>query len=122
MTNYTNAALIVNKDYKGPDDLDGLFSGWSDSTKSYNTTTWGYQRNAVNIDTSKPITNFSDELATLIPGRPKEDPTLQDPNTVFQILKRHYARMASFHITGLWRQPHDVEVTSARNVEAAQLR
>lgn len=92
VTNYTNAALLVNKDYKGPDDLDGLFSGWSDSTKAYNTATWGYQRNAVNIDTSKPITNFSDELATLIPGRPKEDPTLQDPSTVFQILKRHYAR------------------------------
>jgi len=31
-------------------------------------------------------------VAARVPGRPKTDPTLQDPQTVFQILKRHYAR------------------------------
>jgi formate dehydrogenase major subunit len=92
VTNYTNAAMLVNKDYKDAEDLDGLFSGWNDSTKAYNTSTWGYQRNTVNIDTSKPVATYSDELARLVAGRPKEDPTLQDPQCVFQIVKRHYAR------------------------------
>ena len=31
-------------------------------------------------------------LLQKVPGRPKTDPTLKDPHTVFQILKRHYKR------------------------------
>ena len=35
---------------------------------------------------------FTDLLLQKIPGRPKTDPTLKDPHTVFQIMKRHYKR------------------------------
>src|SRR6476469_9225963 len=35
VTSYTNAAMLVNKDFKDTEDLDGLFSGWNDTTKSY---------------------------------------------------------------------------------------
>ncbi|MEP7200355.1 MAG: molybdopterin-dependent oxidoreductase, partial [Chloroflexota bacterium] len=90
--NYTNAALLINKDYKDAEDLDGLFSGWNDQTKAYNTATWGYQREAAQPAFTGDAKTYSDEVAKLIPGRPKEDRTLQDPQSVFQILKRHYAR------------------------------
>ena len=41
--NYTNAPSLINPDYKGPDDLEGLFSGWDPQAKKYNTATWAYQ-------------------------------------------------------------------------------
>ena len=36
--------------------------------------------------------SFADMVAARGPGQPKQDRTLQDPHTVFQLLKRHYAR------------------------------
>jgi len=67
---YTDAAYLVNPDFKGPIDLDGVFSGLKDG--KYDKSTWNYQ-----VDEN---------------GIPKQDPTLQDPNCVFQLLKRHYSR------------------------------
>ena len=40
VVNYTNAATLIHPDYQGPEDLDGLFSGFDPSTKLYNTQTW----------------------------------------------------------------------------------
>jgi len=68
--NYTDAAYLVNPEFQGPADLDGVFSGLNGS--KYDKATWGYQ---------------TDEN-----GIPKMDPTLQDPQCVFQLLKKHYAR------------------------------
>ena len=36
--------------------------------------------------------NFAALIANRLPGVPLQDKTLEDKNTVFQILKRHYAR------------------------------
>lgn len=68
VVNYTNAATLINPGYKGPADLDGLFSGYDNTAKKYDSTTWKYQTPAAT------------------------DPTLQDPSCVFQIIKKHYAR------------------------------
>ena len=70
--NYTNAAALIHPDFKGPVDLDGLYSGYNPETRVYDTATWTYQ--------------LDDK------GKPKVDPTLQDPQCVFQLLKKHYAR------------------------------
>src|SRR5688500_11510463 len=35
--NYTNAATLVNEDFKGPEDLGGFFSGGDPETKTYDT-------------------------------------------------------------------------------------
>src|SRR5262245_55893001 len=40
---YTNASAIIREDYRGPDELDGLFSGWQAETRDYDTTTWQYE-------------------------------------------------------------------------------
>ena len=69
---YTNAAALIHPDYKGPDELDGLFSGYDAEKRTYDRSTWAYQ---------------TDEA-----GDPLFDETLQNPQCVFQILKRHYAR------------------------------
>lgn len=72
ITEYTNAPHLINPDFKGPAELDGLFSGYSENKRSYDKSTWQYQL---------------DEQ-----GIPKRDKTLKDPNCVFQIMKKHFAR------------------------------
>ena len=67
---YSDATYLVNPGFRGPADLDGVFSGLDGST--YNKSTWSYQ-----VDEN---------------GVPKRDETMQDPNCVFQLLKKHYAR------------------------------
>ena len=69
---YTNASFLINPDFKGPADLDGLFSGYNPGDRSYDKSTWQYQVDANNV--------------------PLKDKTLKDPNCVFQILKKHFAR------------------------------
>ena len=91
---YTNAATLLSPDFKDAEDLDGVFSGLAADGKAYATASWAYQRQpapspAVAAADAK---TFTDLLLQRVPGRPKTDPTLQDPQCVFQIVKRHYAR------------------------------
>jgi formate dehydrogenase major subunit len=100
---YTNAAFLVSEDYQDAEDLDGLFSGYDAETASYERTSWQYQ----GADQLEPDTGDSAEhkeqtrpLQTGAAGAPlqgttdgiAQDPTLEDPRCVYQILKRHFAR------------------------------
>jgi formate dehydrogenase major subunit len=40
---YTNAAVIINEDYRDTEDLDGLFSGWMPDKSAYDNATWAYE-------------------------------------------------------------------------------
>ncbi len=75
VVNYTNAPSIISSDYKDTEDLDGLFSGYNPETGKYVTDSWQYVQ--------KPEGSS---------WNVEKDYTLQDPNCVFQILKRHYQR------------------------------
>ena len=85
--NYTNAAFLVSPDYKGPADLDGLFSGYNLEKKNYDKASWSIQKGA-------------DGIAL-------KDPTLQDPNCVFQLLKKHYARYTVDKVVSITGTPKD---------------
>ncbi len=69
VVNYTNAAFKVVKEFKFDD---GLFSGYDPKTRSYDKKTWAFQM---------------DEN-----GVPVRDESLKDPDCVYQLLKKHYAR------------------------------
>lgn len=88
VTEYTNASLLINPDYKGPAELDGLFSGFDGAKKSYNRATWQYQ-----LDEN---------------GIPKRDKSLQSPNCVFQLLKKQYARYDADKVCKITGTPKDV--------------
>lgn len=109
---YTNAATIVSDKFQDTEDLDGLFSGYDDEKGNYSQETWAYA-SADGDDDETPGTiggpaaghehgHTKSERAAgdehgsggpaLEHARVLRDETLQDPNTVFQILKRHYAR------------------------------
>ncbi len=84
---YTNASFLVNPEYKGPAELDGLFSGYNEKKRNYDKATWSFQK---------------DEA-----GLALKDPTLQDPNCVFQLLKKHYARYTPEKVSGITGTPLD---------------
>ena len=75
VVNYTNAASIISPDFQDTEDLEGLFSGYDAEKGKYVTDSWKYVR--------KPEGSS---------WNVEKDMTLEDPNTVFQILKRHYSR------------------------------
>jgi formate dehydrogenase major subunit len=76
VVNYTNAPTLISPDFKDTDELDGVFSGFDASGKRYDASTWQYQR--------------VEGRGLSVEGQ--KDPTLQHPQCVFQILKRHFAR------------------------------
>src|SRR5881628_3602506 len=71
---YTNASALVSDDYVDAEDNGGLFSGYDPKSSSYDNASWAY--------------------AGTGPAKhgPARDETLQHPRSVFQILKRYYAR------------------------------
>ena len=87
IVNYTNAPFLVNPDFKGPSDLDGLFSGFNAETKKYDKASWAFQTDAN--------------------GVPLKDPTLESPNCVFQLLKKQYMRYTPEKVSGITGTPLD---------------
>jgi len=93
---YTNAPVIVDERYVDAEDGDGLFSGW-DPEHGYSNETWQYAGMEAKASVGKPPkgeqAGHGGHGGALHHGEPpEEDPTLQHPCCVFQILKRHYAR------------------------------
>jgi formate dehydrogenase major subunit len=97
---YTNAPVVVSEDFRGPEDLDGFFSGWDPETRSYDASTWQYAgMRAMGASGEREQGGATGGQAHYAQGGslesgdpPQTDPTLQHPRCVFQILKKHYAR------------------------------
>ena len=69
VAHYTNAPFIVGPDFNFKD---GLFSGYNADTRKYDKSKWAFEMDAN--------------------GVPKMDRTLKNERTVFQLLKKHFAR------------------------------
>ena len=102
---YTNAAFLIDPNFKGADELDGLFSGYQGAQnetdpakRRYDKTTWQYQ-----LDSS---------------GIPIKDKSLQDPNCVFQLLKRHFARYDVDTVCSITGTPRDTFLEVCRTYAA----
>ena len=113
---YTNAPMLVSEDFRDVDELDGVFSGYDPETGTYDTSSWAYEglseHSAGGGPASDPGTGAEgsgneDEQseasrgaghelgghgAALDHSKIQRDETLQHPRSVFQVLKRHYAR------------------------------
>ncbi|HBI83246.1 MAG TPA: formate dehydrogenase-N subunit alpha [Alcaligenaceae bacterium] len=83
VNNYTNAAFLINPEFSFKD---GLFSGYDESKRAYSKGTWTYQ---------------------MEDGFAKVDPTLQDPNCVFQLMKKHYSRYTPDVVSNITGTPKD---------------
>src|SRR3989440_5080819 len=96
---YTNAATIVNQDFRDTEDLDGLFSGFNPDSSSYSASTWTYEGMQVvsaagdrEMGTESSGETTGSGGVTLEHGKPPQDPTLQHPRCVFQLLRKHFSR------------------------------
>jgi formate dehydrogenase major subunit len=122
VTNYTNAPTLISTDYKGPEDLEGLFSGWDAQAKRYSTKTWAYQTEPAATPSTQPnepgddAQSFSARVGKLVGPPPTQDRTLQDPNTVFQIMKRHYARYTPELVEQVCGTPRDTFIKVAETL------
>lgn len=93
--NYTNLTTLIEPEFQDASQLDGLFSGWQPNEGRYKYDTWQYRGQVVPSSLAEHYVNttesFSDQMQRMKQGPVPTDPTLQDPNCVYQILRRHYA-------------------------------
>lgn len=96
VVNYTNAATLVNENFRDTEDLEGYFSGWDPETGTYDPTTWAYEGGAVaSAAGRREHSSMAFEESTgagMMMGDVKRDETLQHPRCVFQLLRRHFSR------------------------------
>jgi formate dehydrogenase major subunit len=86
LVNFTNAAFVVDKDFKLPADTDGVFSGF-DGKHSYDRSTWNYSGPGASVPPGA-----APGALPHMPPNVDYDLTLQNPRCVFQLLKKHYSR------------------------------
>lgn len=97
---YTNAPMIVGDEFEDTEDLAGLFSGFDEEGRTYDTSTWQYrgaQKSAAagarDADAGESeAAGSGGALSDRAVERPDRDDTLQDPRCVLQILRRHFSR------------------------------
>ena len=122
LLHYTNASTLVRSDFKGTEDLDGVFSGLMEYTRDkpgwdydgflgqYQTDSWQYAEQGDEMgqprggeENSSPARKeaqakprpgepFEQVIRSLIKPPTRHDPTLKDPHCVFQLVKRHFSR------------------------------
>src|SRR5437588_2988781 len=99
--NYTNASFLVKTNYSYSD---GLLSAYDPKTRKYDISASGYQ-----IDTaaSDAYTAAHPPAGGAIAALAKRDMTLQDPQTVFQLMKQHYSRYTPEMVSRITGIPQD---------------
>src|SRR6266545_1950722 len=125
VVNYTNAATIINKDFKDTEELEGVFSGlntfsepaswpYNGNQGRYDPASWGYERDpkgpgpvTADLIARRAGPPFDDLVRSLKPGPAHKDPTLQNPQCVFQILKRHFSRYTPEMVEQICGSPKD---------------
>jgi formate dehydrogenase major subunit len=76
VVNFTNAAFIIKPGFQLPGDADGVFSGFDAKTQTYDKSTW----------------NYAGTGGSGLPEKVEYDLSLQNPNCVFQLLRKHFSR------------------------------
>jgi formate dehydrogenase major subunit len=97
---YTNAATIISDEFRDTDDLDGLFSGFDPETRTYEPKSWQYadqeqsgsERQDMHAQRETASAMQHETHGMSVKGQPPRDETLQHPNCVYQVLKRHFSR------------------------------
>jgi len=102
VVNYTNASVLIGKEYDDTENLEGLFSGWIKDRDGYTFDSWQYDGTNVHgasgqRESQESLAKYEgltpQEMSKLEDGMPpKYDRTLNHPRCVYQILKRHFAR------------------------------
>jgi len=110
LINYTNAAFVVQPDFKLPDE-DGVFSGFNAEKQTYDRKTWNYSGSGSGGQHQNPgMSTGQSGVPPPLPPMPADvdyDLTLQNPNCVFQLLKKHYSRYTPEMVERITGVPRD---------------
>jgi formate dehydrogenase major subunit len=90
LLNYTNASFLIKDGFKLPED--GLYSGFDDATKTYDKATWNYRESGGKSGAPAAGKTAPAGTPAGLPANVAYDLTLQDPQSVLQLLKKHYSR------------------------------
>ncbi|HEY6274084.1 MAG TPA: formate dehydrogenase-N subunit alpha [Terriglobales bacterium] len=128
LTNWTNAAFIVKKGFKLPED--GLFSGFDPAAMKYDVSTWNYEEGGNVTGTAAAAIAAGDgpgaaaalavsvaakngaPAAPSLPPDAAYDLSLEHPRSVFQLLKRQYSRYTPEMVSSITGIPAN-ELTKA---------
>mgnify|MGYP000011631026 CR=1 FL=1 len=96
VVNFTNAATLLTEEFEDAD-ATGLFSGWDEEKKQYDPSTWRYEGQPIDYaavgGSQGRIVGEDGGQSEMSPEQPRPtDMTLQHERTVFQTLKRHFAK------------------------------
>jgi formate dehydrogenase major subunit len=119
---YTNLSTIIRDDFRDASDGDGFFSGWDEGEGRYDEDTWQYAWSDKPANTADMDVNTGESYGDRVGGRrvpPPTDPTLEHPNCVYRILKRHYAAYTPEMVERVTGCPHDVFLKIAETFCAA---
>ena len=145
LVNYTNAACIVREDFKGTEELDGVFSGlmkyegipewpYDGFVGTYETDTWQYalqgeeygqprggEENAARGRKEaqrKPRPNepLESVIRSLRRPPPLRDETLRNPRCVFQLVKGHFSRYTPEMVEQVTGCPRDTFTRVAETI------
>ena len=113
---YTNASFLVNEQYQDTEDMDGLFSGYDPHAAAYDRSSWSYESvvaesasGARHKEQSSPYQSGSGgPVLEGAAGDLADDPSLEHPRCVFQILKRHFARYTPEMVERICGVPRDL--------------
>jgi formate dehydrogenase major subunit len=116
---YTNASFILSDEYAFDD---GLFSGYDPEARLYDVASWDYAREGRDAPANDaggreaqtgaqgwtPVQVAGQNVGPLRqPGFARRDLTLQDPRSVFQMMRQHYARYTPEIVSQITGIPED---------------
>jgi formate dehydrogenase major subunit len=93
---YTNIATIIDGRYTDAEDNGGVFSGFDANNASYKHDTWQYKDEVMPSALAEHYVHTTEQFEGGVQKTsdhpPPSDPTLQHPNCVYRIMRRHFAR------------------------------
>lgn len=104
---YTNALTLISPDYKGPDELDGLFVGYNPEKRAYDRTAWQYQTEKVKVTVKEKDASGNEVEVEKEVSVPKQATSLDDPQCVFALLKKHFSRYTPEMVERICGTPKD---------------
>ena len=100
--NYTNASFLVKDGY---DFHEGLFAGYDAQKRAYDVSMWAYEADAAATATLEKAQAAAVAKGEARPGAgiaiAKRDMQLEHPRSVFQLLRKHYARYTPEMVTAV---------------------
>jgi formate dehydrogenase major subunit len=105
LLNYTNASFLIKDGFKLPED--GLYSGFDETSKTYDRATWNYQESSDKSGKAAPEKAAPAGTPATLPPNVAYDLALENPRCVLQLLKKHYSRYSPEMVERITGIPKD---------------